>query len=70
MTFSDEIIVDKFLNSVNELFVSVRGKEFKMQSYFELKYYQQTEIVELENRRIWLTNVFVWRYLMSLLEVK
>ena len=39
MIFFDEIIVDKFLNSVKEFFVSVRGKEFKMQSYFELKYY-------------------------------
>ena len=33
-----------------------------MQGYFELKNYQQTEPVELENTRVWLTNVFVGRY--------
>ena len=33
-----------------------------MQGYFELKNYQQTEIIELENARVWLTNVFVGRY--------
>ena len=30
-----------------------------MQGYFELKNYQQTE---LENTKMWLTNVFVGRY--------
>ena len=33
-----------------------------MQAYFELKNYQQTEPVELENTRVWLTNVFVGKY--------
>ena len=33
-----------------------------MQGYFELKNHQQTEIVELENTRVWLTNVFIGRY--------
>ena len=33
-----------------------------MQGCFELKNYQQTEPVELENTWVWLTNVFVGRY--------
>ena len=33
-----------------------------MQGYFELKNYQQTEAAELENTRVWLTNVFFGRY--------
>ena len=57
--FCDEKPVDSFFNSVKELFVSGRGKEFKMQGYFELKNYQQTE---LENTRMWLKNVFIGRY--------
>ena len=48
----DEKIVDRFFNSVQRSFESVRGKEFKMQGYFELKNYQQTEIIELENTRV------------------
>ena len=46
---------------MKELFVS-NSKELKMQGYFELKNYQQTELVELENTRVWLTNVFTGRY--------
>ena len=49
-----------FFNSVKDLFVS--GKDCKIQGYFESKNYQQTELVELENTRDWLTNVFVGRY--------
>ena len=48
----DEKIVDRFFNSVQRSFKSVRGKEFKMQGYFELKNYQQTEITALENTRV------------------
>ena len=58
--FYDEKIVDRFFNSVRNLFVS-GGKELKMQGYFELKNYQRTEPVELENTRAWHTNVFVGR---------
>ena len=60
--FFGQKIVDRFFYSVQEYFVSARGKEFKMQSYFVLKNYQQTEPAELENTRVWLTNVFVGRY--------
>ena len=60
--FFDEKIVDRFFNSVQGSFESVRGKEFKMQGYFELNNCQQTDIIELENRGVWLTNVFVGRY--------
>ena len=31
----------------------------KFQWYFELKNYQQTKIIEIENTRVWLTNVYV-----------
>lgn len=33
-----------------------------MQGYVELKNYQQTETVELENTRVWLTNVSIACY--------
>ena len=33
-----------------------------MQGYVEIKNYQQTEIVELENIKVWLTNVFISEY--------
>ena len=54
--FYEEQIVDDFLNSVYERFGP--GKNFMFQGYFELINYQQTEIVNLENTRVWLTNVF------------
>ena len=60
--FFDEKIVDTYFNSVQGSFESVRGKEFKMQGYFELKNYQPTETIELENTRVWLTNALVGRY--------
>ena len=43
--------------------------EMKIQEYFELKKYQQTEIAEMENTRIWLTNAYVGNILIDLLEV-
>ena len=52
----DKKIVKDFSNSVYERFVS--GKDFKIQGYVEIINYQQTEIVNLENTRVWLTNVF------------
>lgn len=33
-----------------------------MQGYVELKHYQRTEAAELENTRLWLTNVYIARY--------
>ena len=59
--FYDEKIIDGFFNSVRNLILS-GGKEFKMPGYFELRSYQRTVPVELENARVWLTNVFVGRY--------
>ena len=61
--FFDDKIVDRFFNSVQGSFESVRGKEFKMQGNFELKNHQETETIELENARVWLTNVFVGRFI-------
>ena len=52
----DKKIVNNFSNSVYERFVS--GKDFKILGYVEIINYQQTEIVNLENTRVWLTNVF------------
>ena len=44
---------------MKERFVPNERVEFKMQGYVEIKNYQWTETVELENIRVWLTNVFV-----------
>lgn len=54
-----ESVVDKFFNSVKNIFVNVKkGKDYKIQSYFEPKNYQQTEVVDLENTKVWLTKVY------------
>lgn len=60
--FYDEKIVDQFLDSVKEVFNSASCKEYKIQGYFELRNFQQTEAVELENRRVWLTNIYLGKY--------
>ena len=44
---------------MKEQFVPHEKVEFKMQEFIEIKNYQQTERVESENIRVWLTNVFV-----------
>ena len=54
--FYDEEIVDDFLNSVYERFVS--GKNVHFQGYVEIANYQQTVIVNLESNRVWLADVF------------
>ena len=54
--FYDEKIVDDFLNSIYERFVSV--DYYKIQGYGKIINYQQTELVNLENARVWLTNVY------------
>ena len=58
--FYDEKIAHDFLNSVYERFVS--GRNYKIHGYVEVVNYQQTEIVNLENTRVWLTNVFKGRH--------
>ena len=62
MTFFDKKILETFFNSVKNVFVNDERDEFKMQGYAEIKNYQQTEIVQLENIRVWLTNAFIGRY--------
>ena len=47
---------------MKECFAPNERVEFKMQGYIKIKNYQRTEMVELENIRVWLTNVFVGRY--------
>lgn len=59
MSFNDEETVDQFLNSVNEVFNFSNSKGYKIQGYFELRHFQQTAQVELENSKVWLTNVSV-----------
>ena len=53
--FFHEKIVDSFFNPVN-------NKKLKVQDYFKLRNYQQTETVVLENTRVWLMNVYTGRY--------
>ena len=36
-------------------------KKMKMQGYIELVNYQSSEILELESKRVWLTDVFTDR---------
>ena len=45
--FWQESLVDDFLNSVYECFVS--GVEYKIQGFVEVINYQQTEITDTEN---------------------
>ena len=42
----------------------------KVQGYIKLVNYQPSEIIELESKRVWLTDVFTCRFLTSMLEVK
>ena len=58
----EEKIVETFVNYVINVFVNDGHDEFKMQGSVEIKNYQQTEIVELENIRVWLTNIFICKY--------
>ena len=54
--FYNEKIVDDFLNSIYERFVS--GGYYKIQGYGKIVNYQQTELVNLENDRVWSTNPY------------
>ena len=60
--FYEEKIVDSYFDLVKERFALNETVEFKMQGYVEIKNYQRAETVELENFRVWLTNVFVGQY--------
>ena len=42
--------------------VTPTGSEMKIQGCFELKNYQETEIAQIENASVWLTNVYVRKY--------
>ena len=55
--FFQEGVVDDFLNSVYERFLS--DGEYKIQGYVEIINYQPTEIINLKNTRVWLTNVYM-----------
>ena len=58
--FDAEKSVDSFLNAFERSFVS--NKKVKFQGYTELINYQPTETIELESKRVWLTDVFTGRY--------
>ena len=58
--FDAEKSFDAFLNTFQGSFVS--GEKVKFQGYIELIIFQSTERIELESKRIWLTEVFTGRY--------
>ena len=58
--FDAEKVVDSFLNAFERSFVS--DKKLKFQGYTELINYQSTEIIKLESKRVWLTDVFTGKY--------
>ena len=39
-----------------------KSKENQIQAYFELKNYQRPEFIDIENTRVWLTNVVIGRF--------
>ena len=57
MIFTMKILLIVFY-SIQHL-LTHSSSEMKFQRYFELKNYQQTKIIEIENTRVWLTNVYV-----------
>ena len=59
--FDAEKVDDSFLNAFEMCFVS--NKKMKFQGYRELIHYQSAEIIELESKRVWLTDVFTNKYL-------
>ena len=52
--------VEDFLSAFDRSFTST--KKIKVQEYIELANYQPSEIIELESKRFWLTNVFICRF--------
>ena len=58
--FDAEKIVDNFLSTFERSFVS--NKKVKMQGYIELVNYQPSEIIELESKRVWVSDIFTGRY--------
>ena len=58
--FNAEKIVANVLSTFERSFVS--NKKVKMQGYIELVNYQPSQIIELENNRVCLTDVFIGRY--------
>ena len=58
--FDTEKVVDSFLNVFERSFVS--DKKVKFQGYTELINYQSTEIIKIESKRVWLTDVFTGKH--------
>ena len=61
--FYQESVVDDFLNSVYGRFVF--DAEYKIQGYVEVINYQLGEIINLENTRLWLTDVYTAHHFNS-----
>ena len=66
--FNAEKIVDNFLRTFERSFVS--NKKVKMYGYIELINYQPSEIIVLECKRVWLTDVFTGRYFNKYIKVE
>ena len=61
--FDAEKIVDSFLNTFERSFVF--DSKAKMHGYIDLINYQPTKIIEVESKRVWLTDVFTGRYFIQ-----
>ena len=59
--FYSSDIVDVFLDSVYQVF-QPKSSMFKFQGYAEIVNQQRGETVVLENKRVWLTNVYQFKY--------
>ena len=58
----DEGVIDSFFSSRKESIVSGRDDKFKTQGYAEIVNLQPTEFAELQNIRVWVTNVSFGRF--------
>ena len=58
--FDLEKIVEDFLSAFERPFTST--KKNKVQGYIKLINYQPSEIIELESKRVWLIDVFTFRF--------
>ena len=58
----DEGVIDSFFSSRKESIVSGRDDKFKTQGYAEIVNLQLTEFAELQNIRVWVTNLSFGRF--------
>ena len=58
----DEGVIDSFFSSRKESIVAGRDDKFKTQGYAEIVNLQPTEFAELQNIRVWVTNLSFGRF--------